>query len=256
MALLDICNVNITYDKKNIVSDVSLSIDEGQILGIVGKSGCGKSTLLKAILNILPDNASLTSGEIFYKGQNLNDLSKKAWQEIRGRQISMIFQNAKTSSCPVRTIGQQLYETIAEHSAYTKKEIFAQAIDLFNKIRLQDGEKILNSYPFELSGGTNQRIAIAIAMLLKPKLLLADEPTSALDVVSQMQVIKEMMNLQQIFQTSIILVSHNINLVSRVADKIAIMQEGKIVEYNFTEQIMHNPQHQFTKELLQSIYHL
>lgn len=256
MALLDICSVNITYDKKNIVSDVSLSIDEGQILGIVGKSGCGKSTLLKAILNILPDNASLTSGKIFYKGQNLNDLSKKAWQEIRGRQISMIFQNAKTSFCPVRTIGQQLYETIAEHSAYTKKEIFSQAIDLFNKIRLQEGEKILNSYPFELSGGTNQRIAIAIAMLLKPKLLLADEPTSALDVVSQMQVIKEMMKLQQIFQTSIILVSHNINLVSRVADKIAIMQEGKIVEYNFTEQIMHNPQHQFTKELLQSIYHL
>ena len=256
MALLDICNVNITYDKKNIVSDVSLSIDEGQILGIVGKSGCGKSTLLKAILNILPDNASLTSGKIFYKGQNLNDLSKKAWQEIRGRQISMIFQNAKTSFCPVRTIGQQLYETIAEHSAYTKKEIFAQAIDLFDKIRLQDGKKILNSYPFELSGGTNQRIAIAIAMLLKPKLLLADEPTSALDVVSQMQVIKEMMKLQQIFQTSIILVSHNINLVSRVANKIAIMQEGKIVEYNFTKQIMHNPQHQFTKELLQSIYHL
>lgn len=256
MALLDICNVNITYDKKNIVSDVSLSIDEGQILGIVGKSGCGKSTLLKAILNILPDNASLTSGKIFYKGQNLNDLSKKAWQEIRGRQISMIFQNAKASFCPVQTIGQQLYETIAEHSAYTKKEIFAQAIDLFDKIRLQDGKKILNSYPFELSGGTNQRIAIAIAMLLKPKLLLADEPTSALDVVSQMQVIKEMMNLQQIFQTSIILVSHNINLVSRVADKIAIMQEGKIVEYNFTERIMHNPQHQFTKELLQSIYHL
>ena len=256
MALLDICNVNITYDKKNIVSDVSLSIDEGQILGIVGKSGCGKSTLLKAILNILPDNASLTSGKIFYKGQNLNDLSKKAWQEIRGRQISMIFQNAKTSFCPVQTIGQQLYETIAEHSAYTKKEIFAQAIDLFDKIRLQDGKKILNSYPFELSGGTNQRIAIAIAMLLKPKLLLADEPTSALDVVSQMQVIKEMMKLQQIFQTSIILVSHNINLVGRVADKIAIMQEGKIVEYNFTERIMHNPQHQFTKELLQSIYHL
>lgn len=256
MALLDICNVNITYDKKNIVSDVSLSIDEGQILSIVGKSGCGKSTLLKAILNILPDNASLTSGKIFYKGQNLNDLSKKAWQEIRGRQISMIFQNAKTSFCPVQTIGQQLYETIAEHSAYTKKEIFAQAIDLFDKIRLQDGKKILNSYPFELSGGTNQRIAIAIAMLLKPKLLLADEPTSALDVVSQMQVIKEMMKLQQIFQTSIILVSHNINLVGRVADKIAIMQEGKIVEYNSTEQIMHNPQHQFTKELLQSIYHL
>jgi len=256
MALLDICNVNITYDKKNIVSDVSLSIDEGQILGIVGKSGCGKSTLLKAILNILPDNASLTSGKIFYKGQNLNDLSKKAWQEIRGRQISMIFQNAKTSFCPVQMIGQQLYETIAEHSAYTKKEIFAQAIDLFDKIRLQDGKKILNSYPFELSGGTNQRIAIAIAMLLKPKLLLADEPTSALDVVSQMQVIKEMMKLQQIFQTSIILVSHNINLVGRVADKIAIMQEGKIVEYNSTEQIMHNPQHQFTKELLQSIYHL
>lgn len=256
MALLDICNVNITYDKKNIVSDVSLSIDEGQILGIVGKSGCGKSTLLKAILNILPDNAALTSGNIFYKGQNLNDLSKKAWQEIRGRQISMIFQNAKTSFCPVQTIGQQLYETIAEHSAYTKKEIFAQAIDLFDKIRLQDGKKILNSYPFELSGGTNQRIAIAIAMLLKPKLLLADEPTSALDVVSQMQVIKEMMKLQQIFQTSIILVSHNINLVGRVADKIAIMQEGKIVEYNSTEQIMHNPQHQFTKELLQSIYHL
>lgn len=256
MALLDICNVNITYDKKNIVSDVSLSIDEGQILGIVGKSGCGKSTLLKAILNILPDNAALTSGKIFYKGQNLNDLSKKSWQEIRGRQISMIFQNAKTSFCPVRTIGQQLYETIAEYSSYTKKEIFAQAIDLFDKIRLQNGEKILNSYPFELSGGTNQRIAIAIAMLLKPKLLLADEPTSALDVVSQMQVIKEMMKLQQIFQTSIILVSHNINLVSRVADKIAIMQEGKIVEYNFTERIMHNPQHQFTKELLQSIYHL
>lgn len=257
MALLEIHDLNISFEHQNIISNINFSLNEGDILGIVGESGCGKSTLLRAILNILPANATITNGTILYKNENLNTLSLSQIRHIRGKEIGMIFQNAQTSFCPVRTIGEQLWESVNEHySNYTKKEVFALVIDLFNKIHLQNGEKILHSYPFNLSGGMNQRVAIALAMVLKPKLLLADEPTSALDVVSQAQVIEEMMKLQQIYNTSIILVSHNTNLVQHIADKIAVMQNGKFVEYNITEQIITNPKHNYTKKLLQSVFSL
>ena len=257
MTLLEIRGLNVAYNKKNVLSDINLSLNAGEILGIVGQSGCGKSTLLKTILHILPPEAHLTGGDIFYNDANITRLTEKNMQHIRGGEIGMIFQNAQTTLCPVRTIGQQLVESVAAHRQNcTKKEIIGEALNLLAKIRLTDGEKILQNYPFELSGGMNQRISIVLAMLLKPKLLLADEPTSALDVVSQAQVIEEMLNLQRLFHTGIIFVSHNLSLVARIANKTAIMQSGKIVEYGETTQIMRNPRHAYTKELLNSIFHL
>ena len=256
MSLLEVRNLNISIKEKNIISDVSFSLDEGKIFGIVGESGCGKSTLLRAVLGILPNEAKIAAGRILYRNEDLQTISPQKMRQIRGGQIGMIFQNAKTTFCPVRTIGQQLWETLREHRNCTKEEAFAMALDLFAKIRLKNGEKILQSYPFELSGGMNQRVAIAMAMLLKPKLLLADEPTSALDVVSQAQVMEEMIKLQQMYSTSIILVSHNINLVRQFADKIAVMQKRHFVESGNTEEIINNPKHSYTRKLLQSIFHL
>lgn len=256
MSLLKVRNLNISIKEKNIISDVSFSLDEGKIFGIVGESGCGKSTLLRAVLGILPNEAKIAAGRILYRNEDLQTISPQKMRQIRGGQIGMIFQNAKTTFCPVRTIGQQLWETLREHRNCTKEEAFAMALDLFAKIRLKNGEKILQSYPFELSGGMNQRVAIAMAMLLKPKLLLADEPTSALDVVSQAQVMEEMIKLQQMYSTSIILVSHNINLVRQFADKIAVMQKGHFVENGTTEEIINNPKHNYTRKLLQSIFYL
>lgn len=255
MSLLEVSNLNISLNGQNIISDINFSLGEGEIFGIVGQSGCGKSTLLKGVLGILPPEYT-TVGGIFYKNEDLQTISPQKMRRIRGGQIGMIFQNAKTSLCPVRTIGEQIWETVREHQDCTKKDVLALTLDLFAKIRLQNGEKILQSYPFELSGGMNQRVSIAMAMILKPKLLLADEPTSALDVVSQAQVMEEMINLQRLYGTSIVLVSHNINLVRRFADNMAVMQNGRFVECGTARLITDNPKHPYTRRLLQSIFHL
>lgn len=255
MSLLEVSNLNIALNGQNIISDINFSLGEGEIFGIVGQSGCGKSTLLKGVLGILPPEYT-TAGGIFYKNEDLQTISPQKMRWIRGGQIGMIFQNAKTSLCPVRTIGEQIWETVREHQDCTKKDVLTLTLDLFAKIRLQNGEKILQSYPFELSGGMNQRVSIAMAMILKPKLLLADEPTSALDVVSQAQVMEEMINLQRLYGTSIVLVSHNINLVRRFADNMAVMQNGRFVECGTARRITDNPKHPYTRRLLQSIFHL
>lgn len=245
-------HAEISYGGKTVVQDVSFSLHKGEILGIVGESGSGKSTLLKAALGLLGNSGLVTKGDIRFENQNLPELSEKEMRRIRGAGMGMIFQDAGASFCPIRTIGDQITESMKAHKKISKKEAKAQALQLFEKLNFRDGERIWKSYPFELSGGMNQRVGIAAAMLLSPSVLLADEPTSALDAAAQSQVIQEMQHVREIFGTSILLVSHDIHMVAGAADTLLVLKDGKIMEYGRTKEILNNPRNAYTKELLEA----
>ena len=174
--------------------------------GIVGESGSGKSTLIRAAMGLLGSDGAVTGGSIRYKDKNVTGLKGEELRKLRGPQMGMVFQNTGASLCPIRTIGDQLYEAVLQHEKVSRQEIKERAMDLFDKMKLADGERILNSYPFELSGGMNQRVGIMMAMILHPDLLFADEPTSALDVTVQAQVVREMMKMRELFGTTIAIV--------------------------------------------------
>ena len=196
-------HVDISYNGVKVIKDVSFTVDEGEILGIVGESGSGKSTLIKAAMGLLGETGLVTRGDIWYKSKNLPDLSKAELRKLNGPELGMIFQYAGSSFCPIRTVGAQLYESMAEHESVSKEEFSRRATELLEKIGFENARRILDSYPFELSGGMQQRVGIAVAMLLNPSVLLADEPTSALDVSVQKQVVEEMLLVRRTFGTSI-----------------------------------------------------
>ena len=250
--ILNLKNLSVSYGDINILKDIDLSLKEGEILGIVGESGSGKSTLIKSIMGILDENASI-DGEINFEGKDLTSLSLKDYRKIKGNEISMIFQNPTEYFNPTRKISKQFIETIRSHNDISKQEIQKKAINTFKFLGLQDGKKIWNSYPFELSGGMNQRVAIALSIMLEPKILLADEPTSALDVTVQAQVVKELLKLRQKLNTSIILVTHNIGVASYMSDNIGVMYGGRIIEYGESEELINNPKHPYTKMLINSV---
>lgn len=251
--LLDIQHVEIGYQAKTVVHDITLQVSPGEILGIVGESGSGKSTFIKSIIGLLGRDGIVTNGSISYKGMDLLHQKEKQLRKLRGAEMGMIFQNTAASLCPVRTIEKQLYEMVLAHESVSHAKIKKRALDLFDKMNLKDGERILKSYPFELSGGMNQRVGIMMAMILKPNLLLADEPTSSLDVTIQAQVVREMMKMRDLFGTAIIIVTHNIGLVKFMADRIAVMYQGRLVEYGTKEEIFSNPQDPYTKKLIHSV---
>lgn len=250
--ILNLKNLSVSYGDINILKDIDLSLKKGEILGIVGESGSGKSTLIKSIMGILDENASI-DGEINFEGKDLASLSLKDYRKIKGKEISMIFQNLTEYFNPTRKISKQFIETIRSHNDISKQEIQKKSINTFKFLGLQDGKKIWNSYPFELSGGMNQRVAIALSIMLEPKILLADEPTSALDVTVQAQVVKELLKLRQKLNTSIILVTHNIGVASYMSDNIGVMYGGRIIEYGESEELINNPKHPYTKMLINSV---
>ena len=250
--ILNLKNLSVSYGDINILKDIDLSLKKGEILGIVGESGSGKSTLIKSIMGILDENASI-DGEINFEGKDLASLSLKDYRKIKGKEISMIFQNPTEYFNPTRKISKQFIETIRSHNDISKQEIQKKSINTFKFLGLQDGKKIWNSYPFELSGGMNQRDAIALSIMLEPKILLADEPTSALDVTVQAQVVKELLKLRQKLNTSIILVTHNIGVASYMSDNIGVMYGGRIIEYGESEELINNPKHPYTKMLINSV---
>ena len=249
-------SVEVSFGEKVVVSDVSFSLRQGEILGLVGESGSGKSTLIKAAMGLLGTNGMVTKGDILYKGQNILDIAEKEKRRIRGAQIGMIFQDAGASLCPIRTIGEQIYESMHAHRKISKSEAKSHAMELFEKLHFRDGKRVWDSYPFELSGGMNQRAGIAIAMLMNPPILFADEPTSALDVTVQKQVVEELLMMRKEYQTAMILVTHNIGVVRAMADRILVLQNGTVRDYGETKNVLDHSQDPYTQKLMNSVLHL
>ncbi len=251
--LLRFEHVEISYGGESVVHDVSFSVKPGEILGLVGESGSGKSTLMKSAIGLLGNNGLVTRGDILFEGKNIPDLSEKELRKIRGARMGMIFQDAGASLCPIRTIGEQIYESMSAHRKISRQDARNQALALFDKLHFKDGKRIWDSYPFELSGGMNQRAGIAIAMLMQPAVLLADEPTSALDVAVQKQVVEEMKQLRDLFGTAILLVTHDIGVVSAMADTVLVLKDGYQVEYGPARQVLEHPMHEYTRKLLAAV---
>lgn len=251
--ILKVENLHVKNKDIKILQDISFDIKKGEVLGIVGESGCGKSTLIRALIQMLENNEEIIEGNISFKDTNLLEMSSKEIRKIKGNEIAVVFQNPGTTLNPIRKIGKQFVEALKSHIKISKKEALKRAEVMLEKVNLKDTKCILNSYPFELSGGMKQRVAIALAMILEPELLVADEPTSALDVTVQAQVVNEMMNLRNDLNTSIIIVTHSMGVVSKMADKIAVMYSGTIVEYGDKESILRNPKHPYTKALINAI---
>ena len=251
--LLDIRHVEISYAGTPVVHDVTLQMQPGEILGIVGESGSGKSTVIKAAMGLLGKNGAVTRGDIYYRGKNVLEAKGEELRKMRGPGMGMIFQNTGASLCPIRRIEEQLYESVLQHEKISRFKVRRRALELFEKMKLRDGERILKSYPFELSGGMNQRVGIMMAMIMNPDLLFADEPTSALDVTVQAQVVREMVKLRELFGTGIAIVTHNIGVVEYMADQIAVLYQGKLVEYGTKEEVLYHPQEPYTRQLIGAV---
>jgi len=235
-----------------IVNGVDFDIKKGETLGLVGESGCGKSVTSLSVMNLLPETANL-KGNINFLGENLLDKSEKEMEKIRGDKISMIFQDPMTSLNPVLTIKDQIEEVIRYHQGGTKEEIKQRAIELMELVKIPDGDRRLLEYPHQMSGGIRQRIMIAIALACNPELLIADEPTTALDVTVQAQILGLIKELQDRLDTAVLMISHDLGVIAQVADKIAVMYAGEIVEYATTEELFNSPKHPYTKGLINTI---
>lgn len=254
--LLRVEHVTICYNGKPVVCDVSFELQEGEILGIVGESGSGKSTIVKAIMGLLGGGGLVTRGDIYYKRENVVDISEKKMRKLRGPEMGMVFQDCQASLCPIRTVGDQIYESISEHEKISRIETERRAAEVMAKIGLEDSKRVLSSYPFELSGGMNQRVGICMAMMQRPSLLLADEPTSALDVTVQKQVVEELKLMRDTYHTAMIVVTHNIGVVAAMADKVLVLQNGNVMDYGETERVLYHSENEYTKELMDSVLHL
>lgn len=254
--ILDIQDIVIHYETDDgivkAINGVSLSLDEGKTLGLVGETGAGKTTLAKGIMGLLPKTTGrVKKGTILYSGKDLLTMSENEMQQIRGKHISMIFQDPMTSLNPVMTVGEQIAEVIATHEKITIKEAMKKAEDMLELVGIpaeRSGE-----YPHQFSGGMKQRVIIAISLACNPKLLIADEPTTALDVTIQAQVLDVIKNLKAKFHTSMLLITHDLGVVAQNCDDVAIIYAGEIVEYGTIDQIYHNTKHPYTIGLFGSI---
>ncbi len=246
-------DLNISYNGKPAVKNVSLNLNRKEIAVIVGESGSGKSTLLRSIINLLSSNANVISGSILFNDKNILDLTHRELEKIRGKDISMIFQNPESFFDPSVKIKHQFYELVKAHRQISRAEAYSMASALLKSLQLDNCDRVLNSYPFELSGGMCQRVSIAFAVALHPKIVLADEPTSALDVTIQSEIIDLMLKIYNDFNTSFIIVTHNMGVVSKIADMVGVMYHGEMVEWGTKDEIMMNAQHDYTKALLKSV---
>lgn len=255
--VLDIAELQLHFftDKGVVkaVDGVSLQVGAGEVVGLVGESGCGKSVTSLAIMGLIPQPpGEIVSGSILFEGKDLTKASKKELRRIRGDQMAMIFQEPMTSLNPLFTIGNQLIEVVRIHRKVNKKEARQQALEMLNKVGISR-EGILDDYPHQLSGGMRQRVMIAMAMMLNPKLLIADEPTTALDVTIQAQILDLMKGLNKEFGTSILLITHDLGVVAEMCDRIVVMYAGQIVEQTDRFQLFRNPKHPYTQGLMNSI---
>ncbi len=236
------------------VDGISYHVDEGETVAIVGESGCGKSVSAMSILRLIPDPpGKIVDGRIIFDGRNLLDLPDSEIRKVRGGQISMVFQEPMTSLNPVLTIGLQLTETMILHLGLSQEEADKRAIELLGLVGIGEAERRLKQYPHQFSGGMRQRVMIALALSCKPKLIIADEPTTALDVTIQAQILELMRNLTKDMGVALIIITHNLGVVARYAERVIVMYAGKIVEKGTAKQVYHNPRHPYTIGLLNSV---
>lgn len=235
------------------VAHFDLHMKKHEIISVVGESGSGKTTVIRSILGLLPQSGQVTGGELFFEDEPLLQKTREDWRSLRGSRISMIFQDSGSMLNPIRKIGVQFVEYIQTHKTMNKKEAESRALEMLGRMRLPDGKNIMNSYPFQLSGGMRQRVGIAMAMIFEPDLLLADEPTSALDVTTQAQIVRQMMALREEFGTGIMIVTHNLAVAAYMADRIVVMRAGQIVECGTREEIIFNPKQAYTRELVAAV---
>lgn len=237
------------------VDDVSLSVNKNEILGIVGESGSGKSALAFSIMGLHDKLNSKIDGEINYKGQNIASLSEKKMNKLRGEEIGMIFQDPLTALNPLKVVGEQIGEMLYLHTKLGKKERRAKVLDLINQVGIPRPEYVYNQFPHELSGGMRQRIVIAIAIACDPEFLIADEPTTALDVTIQAQILSLIKRLKNETNSGVILITHDLGVVAEMADRVAVMYAGQIVEIAPVGELFKNPKHPYTRSLLNSVPH-
>ena len=249
--IISIKSLNMEINEKPILKNVSININQGEMVGLVGESGSGKSVTALSILKLIDENVMLIkSGQILFMDEDLLTKSEKEIQKIRGKDISMIFQEPMTSLNPVFTIGDQINEVHFIHSGISKKKATELTIDLLDKVGIPYPEISNKKYPHQLSGGQRQRVMIAMALACKPKLLIADEPTTALDVIVQAQILNIINDLRKSLDMSVLLITHDLGVVQDFCDRVYVMYNGKILENSSIDQLFKNPQHQYTRDLL------
>ena len=251
--MLELKDVMISYKNVPTVEHFSMHMKQGQIISLVGESGSGKTTVIRAILGLLPGGGKVTGGEVTFEGDDILAYSAEKWRKLRGSDISMIFQDSGAMLNPTKKIGTVFTEYIRTHEKISKKEAWEKGITMLERMRLPAADNVMNSYPFQLSGGMRQRVGIAMGMTYQPKLLLADEPTSALDVTIQAQIVRQMMQLREDYNTSIIVVTHNLGVAAYMSDYIIVMKHGRIEDQGTREYILKESQNEYTRKLLDAV---
>lgn len=251
--MLEIKNITVCYQNRPIVTDFSMTLRPGEIVSLVGESGSGKTTVIRSVLGLLSGSGQVTAGDILFEGVSLRNRTPEQWRNLRGTEISMIFQDSGAMLNPTKKIGSVFVEYIRTHEKISKKDAWKKGVQMLERMRLADADNIMESYPFQLSGGMRQRVGIAMAMTFQPKLLLADEPTSALDVTTQAQIIRQMMELRDDYGTSIIMVTHNLGVAAYLSDQIIVMKDGKVTDRGNRDQILHGSRSAYAQQLLDAV---
>ena len=256
MSLLEVRGLDIFFRSANgsikVISDLNFEIKEAEVFSLVGESGCGKTLTALSIMGILPHNA-FAEGEVLFKGSNLLKLDKESMRRLRGKELSMIFQEPLTSLNPVLTIGYQVAEVLTTHMNLTKKKAMANALELLRTVKIPSPDIRIKEYPHQMSGGMQQRIMIAMAIACKPSLLIADEPTTALDVTIQAQILELIQRLREEMKMAVLLITHDLGIISENAKRVAIMYAGRIMELMDVNELFNNPRHPYTIGLLESL---
>jgi peptide/nickel transport system ATP-binding protein len=257
--LLDIQHLSVDFVTRKgtvrAIDDISVAVGKGETLGIVGESGSGKSVTSYAVMRILDRAGHIAGGKITYGGMSLHKVREKDMRDIRGREISMIFQNPRAALNPIRRIGQQVADVLREHNQATRSNAREKAIEMLKAVKIREPEQRYDAYPFELSGGMCQRVVIAIALACRPRLLIADEPTTGLDVTTQKAVMDLIVELTREYNMSTVLITHDLGLAAAYCDRLVVMQNGKIIEANGSAELFHNPRETYTRQLLQATPH-